>query len=363
MIAREEAQRGAPLVQLLPWPAMRRVANPPNPWSSREVEWLEPPPIVQLEVYEEQARSILAQNDSPDVPFRFSVNPYRGCQHACAYCYARATHSYLGLGAGTDFDSKIVVKRNAPELLAQELRRKRQPIDWIAFSGVTDCYQPLEASYQLTRRCLEVCLERNQSIGIVTKSALVRRDAALLGQLARRASVRVFVSIPFWDSDMCRAIEPWAPTPKTRIQTLQALAEAGVETGVAFAPMIPGLNDSQINDVLRAARAAGAQFAFMIPLRLSPQVREVFEERLREAYPGRANKVLSALAQIRGGQSNQTNFGERMRGSGPRWQAVQDLFALECRRLGLNSAVESKQQPVEPLAPAPRQGEQQHVLF
>ena len=342
---------------------MRRVANPPNPWLSREVEWLEPPPPVQLEVFEEDARSILAQNDSPDVPFRFSVNPYRGCQHACAYCYARTTHQYLGLGAGTDFDSKIVVKRNAATLLAHELERKRQPIDWIAFSGVTDCYQPLEASYQLTRKCLEVCLERNQSIGIVTKSALVRRDAALLGQLAKRASVRVFLSIPFWDEDMARAIEPWAPTPKTRLSTLRALADAGVETGVAFAPMIPGLNDSQISSVLRAAREAGAQFAFLIPLRLAAQVRAVFEQRLLEAYPGRAKKVLSSLAQLRSGQAVPSDFGERMRGSGPRWQAVQDLFALECRRLGLNCSVESKLRPVEPMAPQVRPSQQQQLLF
>ena len=173
----------------------RRVSNPPNPWASTHVEWLDEPPPVELEVFEEQARSIVAANDSPDVPFRFSVNPYRGCQHACAYCYARPTHQYLGFGAGTDFDARIVVKRNAPALLRRELARKPLRGEWLAFSGVTDPYQPLEASYGLTRACLEECLAARVPVGVVTKGALVRRDADLLSRLARDAGARVFLSL------------------------------------------------------------------------------------------------------------------------------------------------------------------------
>ncbi|TDJ70084.1 MAG: radical SAM protein, partial [Planctomycetota bacterium] len=177
----------------------RLVSNPPNPWATRHVEWLEAPPPVQVEVYEECAKSILARNDSPDVPFRFSLNPYRGCQHACAYCYARPTHQYLGFGAGTDFDSKIVVKTNAAELLRRALAKRSWRREWIAFSGVTDCYQPLEASYGITRACLEVCREFRNPVGIITKSALVRRDVDVLLALDRVADVQVILSIPFAD--------------------------------------------------------------------------------------------------------------------------------------------------------------------
>ncbi len=326
----------------------RRVSNPPNPWASSQVEWLGEPPSVELEVYEEEARTIVAENDSPDVPFRFSVNPYRGCQHACAYCYARPSHQYLGFGAGTDFDSKIVVKRNAAELLERELARGRLGEEWLAFSGVTDCYQPLEAAYGLTRACLEVCLARRARVGVVTKSALVRRDADLLARLARAAGARVFVSIPFADEAVARAIEPWAPAPRTRFETLRALAAAGLDCGVALAPLIPGLNEADVPRILEAARAAGARHAFLIPLRLAAEVRSVFEERLRAALPLRADKVLSAVRELRAGKHNESAFGARMRGVGPRWEAVRDLFALTCRRLGLSTDAEG---PTEPLVP------------
>ncbi len=329
----------------------RPVSNPPNPWASSQVEWLGEPPSVEIEVYEEEARSIVAQNDSPDVPFRFSVNPYRGCQHACAYCYARPGHQYLGFGAGTDFDSKIVVKRNAAELLERELARGRLGDEWLAFSGVTDCYQPLEASYGLTRACLEVCLARRVRVGVVTKSALVRRDAGLLARLARAAGARVFVSIPFADEAVSRAIEPWVPSPRTRFETLRALSEAGLDTGVALAPLIPGLNDADVPSILEQACAAGARHAFLIPLRLAAEVRPVFEERLRAAFPLRAEKVLSAVRELRGGKLNESAFGARMEGRGPRWQSVRDLFALTCRRLGLSTREDG---PTEPLVPESR---------
>jgi len=317
--------------------APRRVSNPPNPWTSSYVEWLDAPPVVALEVFEEDAKTILATNDSSDVGFDWSVNPYRGCQHACAYCYARPTHQYLGFGAGTDFDSRIVVKRNAPELLRRELahRRWRQGRDTIAFSGVTDCYQPLEASYELTRRCLEICHEFGHPISIITKSALVRRDAELLGRMSLRGGSHVSVSTPFASDEDARKIEPLASAPSTRFETMRRLAAAGVPVGVGIAPLIPGLNDSAIAEILERAREAGATHAFLVLLRLPAEVRPVFEERLREAFPERAEKVFHALRDMREGRLNRSEFGERMRGIGARWEAVEQLFEVQCRRLGL----------------------------
>jgi DNA repair photolyase len=316
--------------------APRRVTNPPNPWVSRHVEWLDEPPVAQLEVFEEHARSVLSSNDSPDLPFRYSLNPYRGCQHACAYCYARPTHHYLEFGAGSDFDTKIVVKLNAPEVLRRELggSRWRAGREWIAFSGVTDCYQPLEASYEITRACLQACDEFRHPVGVITKSALVRRDAALLARMASRGGAHVSVSIPFADEADSRAIEPWASSPSTRFETLRRLTEAGVPTGVAIAPLIPGLNDDAVAEILARAREAGATRAFMMLLRLPAEVGPVFEERLRASHPLRADKVLSALREMRGGVLYDASFGRRMAGSGARWAAVEQLFELQCRRLG-----------------------------
>jgi DNA repair photolyase len=316
----------------------RRVSNPPNPWLSTHVDWLGEPPPARLEVFEEDSRSVLSENDSPDVPFRYSVNPYRGCQHACAYCYARPGHQYLGFGAGTDFDTKIVVKRNAPEALRRDLSSKardgRFAGEWIAFSGVTDCYQPLEAAYGLTRACLGVCLEFRANVGIVTKSALVRRDIDLLLRFRRFAEPQVFVSIAFADDAAARKLEPSVGSVGQRFETLRALSEAGIATGVAVAPLIPGLNDSDVAEILGRAREAGARQAFSVLLRLPGPVRQVFEERLAAAFPERAKKVLSALAEARAAQDDPSAFGERMRGGGPRYEATRALFELTKRRLG-----------------------------
>jgi DNA repair photolyase len=338
-------------------PAPRRVSNPPNPWSSSHVEWLDAPPVVALEVYEEDAKTILATNDSPDVGFDWSVNPYRGCQHACAYCYARPTHQYLGFGAGTDFDSRIVVKRNAPQLLRRELahRRWERGRETIAFSGVTDCYQPLEASYELTRRCLEVCHDFSHPIAIITKSALIRRDVELLGRMSLRGGSHVSLSIPFARDEDGRRIEPLASAPSTRFETIRQLSDAGITTAVGIAPLIPGLNDGDVAEILERARRAGASYAFMVLLRLPAEVRPVFEERLREVFPGRAEKVLHALREMREGRLNRSEFGARMRGEGPRWEAVQQLFEVQCRRLGLEHRHYDPSPKAQPAEPAPRQ--------
>lgn len=316
---------------------LRRVQNPPNPFVTGHCEYLEAPPRADVEVFEESAKSVLSVNDSPDVPFTWSVNPYRGCQHACAYCYARPTHEYLGLGAGSDFDSKIIVKTNAPELLDAELSRPGWKREVIAFSGVTDCYQPLENIYHLTRRCLEVCRKHRTPVGIVTKSFLVVRDSDLLAAMARETGASVWCSIPFCDDRLARQVEPGAPPPSRRFEAMRRLHQAGIPVGVIVAPLIPGLNDREIAGILQRAAACGARSAAHIPLRLPGRVRDVFLQRLREQAPERAARVEHCIREMRGGRLNDPRFGERMRGSGRYWESVTRLFEVCARRWGLRS--------------------------
>jgi DNA repair photolyase len=251
-------------------------------------------------------------------------------------CYARPSHQYLGFGAGTDFERKIVVKVNAPEALRETLERRSWKGELVAISGNTDCYQPLEASYGLTRRCLETCLEYRNPVCVITKGILVRRDVDVLAALAREASVRVHVSIPFADARIAKEIEPGVAAPVRRFEAMKALADAGVPVGLALAPMIPGLNDSQVPELLRRAKDAGATSAFTTMVRLSGEVLPVFTERLRAAFPDRAEKVLSQIRDVRGGNLNDTTFHDRMHGRGPRWDAIADLFQVHVKRLGLD---------------------------
>lgn len=314
---------------------MRRQDNPKNRFVPSEVVWDEGAPFASLETFEEHAKSIVAENDSPDLSFRYSVNPYRGCYHACAYCYARPSHQYWGFGAGTDFERKIVVKVNAAKLLRERFERADWCGERIVFSGNTDCYQPLEAKHRLTRACLEVCALYRNPVSIITKNALVQRDLDVLCQLRERAHVRVFVSIPFADDAVARAIEPFASAPSKRFEALEALAAAGIDTGIAVAPIIPGLNDADIPLLLERASQAGARHAFRTLLRLPAEVADVFESRLREAFPERAGKIMNTLVQLRAGKKNDSRFGSRMHGQGPRWQVIEDLFALHATRHGL----------------------------
>jgi DNA repair photolyase len=314
----------------------RPVSNPPNPWLSVHTEWLEEPPPAELQVFEEDARSVVTENTSPDLGFRWSVNPYRGCMHACAYCYARPSHQYLGFGAGTDFDRKIVVKVNAPAVLERELARRSWKRELIVFSGNTDCYQPLEASYELTKRCLEVCLAHRNPVALITKGALVRRDVDLLTRIAKAASAHVYLSIPFAHEDVGRKIEPGASSPSKRFETMRLLSNAGIPTGISISPLIPGLNDSDVAVLLERAKDAGASRAFMTPVRLSAEVLPVFRERVAEAFPDRVKKIESAIFEMRDGKMNRSDFGERMTGHGPRWNAVLQMFEITCRRLGFN---------------------------
>ncbi len=299
------------------------------------MEWLGDPPNAPLTVYEERAKSILNEVESPDVGMKWSLNPYRGCQHACAYCYARPSHQYWGFGAGTDFDRNIVVKVNAKELLREAFQKRSWQGESITFSGNTDCYQPLEASYGLTRSCLEVCLEYRNPIHIITKSALVRRDISLIAELSKKARAGVTLSIPYADDAMGRAIEPLASACSNRFDTVRMLADAGVSVSVNVAPIIVGLNDDQIVEILERAKAAGATRAAMILLRLPKEVLPVFMERLEAAFPLRAGKVKRAILDVRNGKMNSANFGERMEGRGPRWDAIASLFSLTAKRLGL----------------------------
>ncbi len=315
----------------------RRVDNPPNPWQRFTRDWLGEPPRAEVEIYEESCRDILSENKSPDLNFRYSLNPYRGCYHACAYCYARTTHEYLDFGAGSDFETKLVVKTNAPERLRERLASPRFRRERIVFSGATDAYQPLEAHYELTKRCLEVCEEFANPVGIVTKSGLIRRDVELLERLSQRASVSVYLSIPFIDSKMARAIEPTAPSPEARFRALRVLSDAGLETGVAVAPIIVGLNDHQVTEILERAAAAGARRAFRVPLRLVGSVRPVFLSKLEQSYPNRYQKIVDLLEEAGRGDLTGGGFGQRFRGRGKRWEVIDQLFESGCRRFGLDS--------------------------
>jgi DNA repair photolyase len=315
---------------------MRHAVNPPNPWLTHSVEWVGEPPEAKLEVFEEtETRKIITHNDSPDVGFDYSINCYRGCIHGCTYCFSRPTHEYLGYGAGTDFDRKIVVKVKAPDLLRKELMSPSWKGDEIVFSFTSDPYLPLEASYELTRRCLEVCLEFRNPVGIVTKSALIRRDIDLLASLAREARLGVFFTIPFTDREIARAVEPFAPLPEARFHAMSALAAAGITVGIGIAPVIPGLT-SDIPVLLRRAKEAGATQAFINMLRLPGSVASYFEQRLRETLPTKADRVFSRILEAREGKLNSSVFGERMRGKGEYWEAIEGLFRIHCQRLGFN---------------------------
>lgn len=328
-----------------------RTANPPSPWRG-STEWAEEAPVAEPQVFVDHSASILSRNDSPDLPFRWSCNPYRGCFHACAYCYARPSHEYLGLGAGSDFERKLLVKPEAARLLVAALRAHTWVPEVILFSGNTDCYQPLELRYRLTRACLEVCAEARNPVSIITKSALVARDADLLASMAAWEGVHVTFSIPFFDPVVCRAVEPGAPPPARRFAAMACLAAAGVPVGVNIGPMIPGLSDKDIPAILKAARAAGASWAHMMPVRLPGVVETVFTERIAAAVPGRAEAVLAKVRRLRGGELNDARFGERFRGQGAEWEATHALFSVWRARLGFS---ERPMMPASaPVARAPR---------
>jgi DNA repair photolyase len=302
-----------------------------------------PSPPLKTEVRIQAARTIIARNDSPDIPFTQSINPYQGCEHGCIYCYARPSHAYLDLSPGLDFETRLFAKPNAAELLRAELAAPGYRCEPIALGANTDPYQPIEREWKITRQVIAVLAECDHPLTITTKGALIERDLDLLAPLAAKGLVRVFVSIAMLDRDLARKLDPRAASPQRRLQAVQALARAGVPVGVNVAPVIPQLTDKDLEAILEAAAAAGASYAGWTMLRLPREVAPLFRAWLEHHYPLRAAHVMSLVRQIRGGRDNDSRFGLRMGGQGEFADLIRKRFALACRRLGLNA------RPDEPL--------------
>ncbi|MEW4570412.1 PA0069 family radical SAM protein [Tautonia sp. JC769] len=294
---------------------------------------------LSTEYLPDHSRSVVSRNDSPDIPFMYSLNPYRGCQHGCSYCYARPTHEFLGFDAGLDFEAKILVKEAAPGLLRAFLSRPAWTPEPIVMSGVTDPYQPGERRFRLTRRCLEVMAEFRQPASIITKNALIVRDRDLLGRLASDRLVHVNLSLTTLDAGLCRSMEPRTSTPPARLRAIRALADAGVPVRVMIAPVIPGLNDSEIPAILRASRDAGARAAGYQMLRLPLAVAPIFREWLAREQPGRQRKVEQRLRAMRDGRLNSVEFGKRMQGEGEIANQIGNVFRLFARKFGLDGGL------------------------
>ncbi len=324
-------------------------ANPANPFEKfhleDEPEWLEElardpdavPPSPRTQLFTDDTQSLITKNTSPDLSFEFSLNPYRGCEHGCAYCYARRYHEFLGWSSGLDFESKLLVKPRAPELLRAELSKKSWHAGKLACSGVTDCYQPVERRLKITRGCLEVLAEFRQPVVLITKNHLITRDAGLLAELARWQAGAALLSITTLDPALAAALEPRASSPRMRLAAVRFLTDAGVPAGVSVAPVIPGLNDHEIPAILEAARNAGAQFATYSIVRLPGSVADVFQHWLsRNVSPQAAEKILGRIRDLRGGKLNELRPGIRMRGEGAQAEQISRLFKIAARKLGLN---------------------------
>ncbi len=294
-------------------------------------------PALKTEVQVEQARKIITRNESPDISFDRSINPYRGCEHGCAYCFARPTHAYMGLSPGLDFETKLFAKPNAAALLEKELAKPGYEPRTIAIGTNTDPYQPIERRFRIMREILEVLDRTNHPVGIVTKSALVTRDIDILSRMAERNLVKVALSVTSLDRKLARAMEPRAATPTRRLETLKLLSAAGIPTTVMVAPVIPALNEEEIERILDAAKAAGVESAGYVLLRLPLEVRDIFKEFLEREFPDRAKHVLSVLRSMRGGKDYDAEWGKRMTGEGPHAWQIGRRFEIAARRLGLNS--------------------------
>jgi DNA repair photolyase len=299
-------------------------------WGSAD----EDPPPLETQLTEDTTRTIIARNKSPDIPFDRSINPYRGCEHGCVYCFARPTHAYLGLSPGLDFESRLFYKPNAAELLVKELSAPSYRCQPMALGTNTDPYQPIERAFEVTRRILEVLRDFNHPVSIVTKGALVQRDVDILGPMAEKRLSQVAISVTTLDRALARKMEPRAATPEKRLEAIRVLAEAGIPVGVMPAPMIPGLNDHELEAIMEAARAAGATMAGYVVLRLPLEIKDLFAEWLEAQVPLRAKHVLALVREIRHGRMNSAQFGERMRGDGPYADLIRQRFKLALRRFG-----------------------------
>jgi DNA repair photolyase len=315
-------------------------SNPKNRFES--IERVPEPPedaddvsSPHTQFFPDSSKSLIAYNDSPDVGFDASINPYRGCEHGCVYCYARPSHEYLGFSSGLDFETKIMVKEDAPELLRKELSSPKWKPQLVALSGNTDCYQPVERKKQLTRRCLEVFLEFRNPVVIVTKNHLVTRDVDILSELAKLDCIGVTISLSTLDHKLSSLMEPRASRPARRLAAIKTLAGAGVPVGYLQAPMIPGLTDSEAPAIGVAAAKAGATFSGYVALRLPFAVKELFEQWLDQHYPDKKSKILNRVREIRGGKLNDANFKSRMRGEGKYAEQMAELFQLARKKSGI----------------------------
>jgi DNA repair photolyase len=317
-------------------------ANPPNRFERLHLEADPdcPPgerPHPRTEFYFDATETLLTKNDSPDVGFTYGLNAYRGCEHGCAYCFARPYHEYLGWSSGLDFETRIMVKTRAPELLRRELSARRWQPEPIAVSGVTDCYQPAERQFKLTRACLQVCAELRHPIFIITKNALVTRDLDVLTELARHHCIAVHVSVTTLDTDLGGKMEPRASRPNARLRAIQQLAEAGIPVGVMVAPVIPGLTDHEMPAILDAAAAAGAKRAGYVLLRLPFAVKDVFTQWLDDHAPGKKARILDRMRTLSGGKLYSSDWGTRMTGEGVFAEQLSGMFDVSVRRAGLNT--------------------------
>lgn len=293
-------------------------------------------PSPKTRLIKDTTKSVITYNKSEDIGFNASINPYRGCEHGCIYCYARPYHEYLGYSSGLDFESKIVVKHDAPDLLRKELSKRSWKPQVIAMSGVTDIYQPVERKLELTRGCLEVLSDFRNPVGLITKNHLITRDIDLLSKLNDYHCVNVTISVTTMDNELTGVMEPRTSRPNRRIETIQKLADAGIPVGVNVAPIIPGLTDHECVDILEKAATAGAIYAGYTIIRLPYKVKDLFSEWLGQHYPGRKKKVLRKILNIRDGKLNNTEWGKRMRGEGDLAKQISDLFKVHTKRLGLN---------------------------
>ena len=311
--------------------------NPLNRFERIEVEMEVPgPEQVGTEILRDSSRSLITRNDSPDVGFDVSLNPYRGCEHGCIYCYARPTHEYLGFSAGLDFETRILVKEEAPEILRRELSSPKWKPETLAMSGVTDPYQPIERKLEVTRRCLEVLAEFRNPVAVITKNELVTRDIDHLSELAAHNAAAVTLSITTLDPELARRMEPRASHPRDRLKAIERLAAAGIPVGVNVAPVVPAITDHEIPKILEAAAAAGAQTAGYVMLRLPGAVAGLFEAWLEEHFPDRKDKVLNRVRDLRGGKLYDSSFGSRMTGQGIFADQVKAVFETAKRRYGLD---------------------------
>ena len=324
------------------FPGRGASVNPPNRFERLRVETdpdcpPEERPHPRTEFYHDATESLLTRNDSPDVGFAYGLNAYRGCEHGCSYCFARPFHEYLGWSSGLEFETKIMVKLRAPELLRRELSARRWQPQPIAMSGVTDCYQPAERRFKLTRSCLQVCAELRHPIFIITKNALVTRDLDVLTELARYQCVAVHVSVTTLDTELGGRMEPRASRPQARLEAIRQLSAAGIPTGVMVAPVIPGLTDHEMPAILEAAAAAGARRAGYAPLRLPHAVKEVFTRWLDDHEPGKKGRILERMKTLSGGKLYSSKWGQRMTGEGIFAEQLSTMFEVSARRAGLNT--------------------------